>query len=193
MVLIPVAAPAPMPVRRRSGVRTLAVVALIGVAGVALWFGTRQSFEAELAEHGVEPATVVVLDDETRVAVRSAAAGSVEAFFFDHDPTRGWDAGVGRGSGGPEIGDGVVISMMGWGGEDTLRWSTLLYGIGPAGTARVDVVAGPAIGRISDPASGAFFIASRHELTPQDIRYRLLGGDGAILFEGHGLGRARAP
>lgn len=169
---------------------------LIGLVVIAVaigaWWATRQTFEAELAEHGVDPATVVVLDDETRVAVRKIGPRNVEALYFDHDLVRGWDAGVGRGV-GVDIGAGTVVAMMGWGGEDTLGWSALLYGLGPPGTARVEVPAASAVGRVSDPVTSAFFIASRKELTPDDIRYRLLDAAGNILFEGHGLGPARQP
>jgi hypothetical protein len=135
---------------------------------------------------------VIALDDETRVAVRAVGPRKVQAYYFDHDLTRGWDAGVGSGV-GLDLGDGTAVAMMGWGGEDTLGWSALLYGVGPPGTASVEVTAGDAVGRISDPATGTFFIASRLELTPDDIRYRLLDAQGDVLFEGHGLGPAEDP
>lgn len=172
--------------------RTPLIGLVVIAVAVGAWWTTRQSFEAELAEHGVDPATVVVLDDETRVAVRGIGPRKVEAFYFDHDLMRGWDAGVGGGV-GLDIGAGTVVAMMGWGGEDTLGWSALLYGLGPPGTASVQVTAGDAVGRISDPATSAFFIASRHELTPDDIRYRLLDSAGNVLFHGHGLGPAGEP
>lgn len=131
----------------------------------------------------------VAVTSWTRIAVRLAGPRKVEAFYFDHDLSRGWDAGVGSGV-GLDSGDGTSVAMMGWGGEDTLGWSALLYGVGPPGTARVEVTASAAVGSISDPATGTFFIASRRELTPDDIRYRLLDAEGNVLFEGHGLGPA---
>jgi len=84
-------------------------------------------------------------------------------------------------------------ALVAMGGEDTLGWSALLYGLGPPGTASVEVTAGDAVGRISDPATSAFFIASRQELTPDDIRYPFLDRAGYVLFEGHGLGPAQEP
>lgn len=186
----PVVIAAPMPAPRRPTSLAWAIPLIVVAVAVGAWWTSRQTFEAELAEHHIDPATVIILDDETRVAVRAVGPRKVQAYYFDHDLTRGWDAGVGSGI-GLDLGDGTSVAMMGWGGEDTLGWSALLYGVGPPGTASVEVTAGgAAVGRISDPAAGTFFIASRRELTPDDIRYRLLDAEGNVLFEGHGLGPA---
>lgn len=180
---------APTPLARPS-VRVprwgLALVA-IGI-GAFVWWSSRPTLEAALAERHFAVNEAVQLDDETWVAVRSAHPRGAHAVYVDDDFTRGWSAGYGGII--DDVDDGAVIGMMGWGGDDTLGWSTLLYGIGPPGTTEIAVVGHRAVGYVTDAATGAFFVASREELNPPDIRYFLLDTDGDILFEGLGLSAA---
>lgn len=183
-VVVPVSA---RPEPRWPTMWWLAILTALVAIGLGAWWTSRSSLETELAEHGVDPATVVILDQETRVAVRPSGR-SVEAFLFDFDLMAGWDAGAAGATDG--LDDGAVIGMIGAGGEDGLNWSALLFGIGPEGTAMIQVEGHRAVGHVSDPSTGAFFIASREELGPEDLRYRLLDADGNVLFEGHGLAAA---
>lgn len=177
-------ASAPMP---RAGARVTwwVVAVVIGFVVAALWWGSRPSLDAALAEHDLLRADAVQLDDDTWIAVRPRGRG-VEAFYADYDLARGWDAARSA-SVGDDTDDGMIAGMVGWGGDDSQGWSALLYGIGPPGTTDIAVVGSRAVGYVTDPSTGAFFIASREELGPADLRYFLLDRDSRVLLEGLGL------
>lgn len=186
MVVTPADAALPAPVRPGVVLLRLAVtIGLILVVAAVVWWFTRPSLESVLAENHIDPATVVALDDETRVSVSPMSGHGVRMFILDYDLTDGWD--VGGAAAGDDIDDGADIGMIGAGGEDTLNWSSMLFGIGPEGTAGIEVTTPNAVGVIVDPRTGAFFVGSHDELGPDDLRYQLFDAEGTLVFEGRGL------
>jgi hypothetical protein len=184
MVGIPVAS---APLRRwpyRLSRRFL-VVAVAGLAAL-LWYGSRPSLEAAISEFDLHPFDGVRLDSESWVAVRPIGAFGVEAIYVDDNFTSGWSAGRSATT-GEAADDGATIGMFGGGGEDTLGWSTFLYGIGPPGTSDIAVAGHRAVGFVMDPPTGAFVVASREELNPDELHYFLLDADGDVIFDGTGL------
>jgi hypothetical protein len=180
-----VATSAGMPKRTWRLNRWVLLPAVLAVAAVA-WYASRPTLGSVLSEYGMSIGDGVQLDDETWIGVRSMGPSGAEAIYVDDDFTRGWSAGR-SGVVGEEIDDGAVIGMFGAGGEDTLGWSTFLYGIGPPGTAAIAVAGSRAVGYVTDPTAGAFVVVSREELLPDALHYFLLDSTGRVVFDGTGL------
>ena len=145
------------------------------------------SIESRMEEQDIDPEALVELDEQTRVTVRPARGG-VEMVYLDHDPLAGWQMGSGYATAARV--QGTLLGMTGSGGEDGRNWDSLLFGLGPDGTASVRIVGRDGHAELIDPATGAFIVALREEVSPAEIRYQLLSADGSILFDGLGLGPA---
>ena len=184
MVGIAVAGSAPAPHRPVRWSRGAILLAVVAVAAL-LWLTTRPTLADVLSQYGLTPIDGVQLDDETWIGVRSAGDNAVEMILVDHDFTSGWSAGGGKSAG--DVDGALRTGTIGAGGEDTLGWSTFLYGIGPAGTSDIAVAGSRALGFVTDQSTGAFVVVSRDELAPDDLHYFLLDGYGDLLFDGTGL------
>ncbi|HET8777229.1 MAG TPA: hypothetical protein VFN76_06175 [Candidatus Limnocylindria bacterium] len=165
--------------------RWVLLLAALAIAA-AIWFASRPTLAAVLGQYGLSVFDGVQVDDETWIGVRSTGPRGAEAIYVDDNFTTGWSAGR-SGTVNEEIDDGAVIGMFGAGGEDTLGWSTFLYGIGPPGTTEIAVAGNHAVGYVTDPAASAFVVVSREEVLPDTLHYFLLDAQGRILFDGTGL------
>jgi hypothetical protein len=143
------------------------------------------TLEAAVDQLGLQPRDVVRLDAQTAAVVRGVPAG-VELLLFQRSAGGSWD-GVGAATGELRTaGDGRAGSVPF--GEP--NWEQLVFGIGPSGVERVELIAADGEAMIVNPDAGTWLIALREQVSIDRLRVRLIGADDEVLFDAEGLAPA---